>query len=889
MTKRYSVFYLILFMVISSTFFQNCGGSFKIQQLQEASLAGSNAAPIDVPIDPLAPLSVYAQNLSVKEGNDFVFTIKLNKTHTDPITVNLVTEAGAVVDPDFFSWTGSVVIAAGQTEAQVRMGTIVQRVNTQDRQFKLKIVSTSAALIAQPTGLVTVRAVVQVLTGFESLFNTYNQLCSISSTGVLKCVGCSPSALATGSPNCAYDKNFRVVSGIPSVRSVTRSCVLTSDDRVLCRGYNYNGEAAVDPAVTTFVEQYTEVAGLGAPVETLYDGWNSHCVLLKTGPVKCWGAGNSGELGNGLKTNSFTPVQVIGLTGVKFLSTGSISRQFCAYQNDGKILCWGNLPNNDGQALVPELLIQQLGVRQISGGFAGLFCLLMESGKVMCIKDKIAGVTNFEERTELTSTAKLIGGFNSLCALGTDRNVKCWGVNMFGKLGFLLKHAETVTLPVPIPKWQGAVDLVASLYNTCALMPDTSVLCSGDYVNGMSGYVFDYPAQTVPAVENVVSAVSYGYGGTCGVTSAGESKCWAPLYKYMDFSLPGPFFKKVNEDFVIVPGAAPTSSLEQLVISINLGETGQSSSGCFITNTGTINCWGTNASGELGNNSTVDSAVPVQVSGLLSVTKIKQYGRTRCALTQLKKLYCWGYNSGQTISKSLPGVFSSVPIEITLVTDVVDFDINYNSMNAVLGNGSVKTWGEEAPAGTIVYSEHVLALTGVKNYNYRTGCATHSNNTVSCSKEYFADGTIRFEVVPGVTNVFPMGSNSVCSVTLARTVKCWGDNQYGQLGTADRLVYLNPVDVKGVANATAVFSTNGLSCAAVNNPVSGLSNILCWGDNWDNRNPSLGVFEMESLRGAKPIIDKEGRAESFIDASGRIRTTATIRLSAGPLPFIAPR
>lgn len=886
MTKRFGVFYMILFMVVSTTFFQNCGGSFKSQPLQEAS-TGNNVPPIDVPIDPLAPLSLYAQSVSVKQGSDIFLTVKINKAHSEAITVNLATVSGGVADTDFPPWAATASIPAGSTEAQVRMGAIVNKVYTQDRLFSWKIVSASAGLLAQQSAQITIRAAVQVLTGFDTLYNTYNQMCSISPGGVLKCMG-SKSTKASGSVNWIYDRNLTVVNGIPGVRNVSRSCVLTVDDRVLCRGYNLAGQAGADPAVTDFVEQYTEI-NLGGAVDAMYDGWDSTCVLLKSGSVKCWGGGTAGQLGNGLSVNSHIPVQVSGLTAVKFISTASIARQYCAYQTDGKILCWGNSPHNDGNSSVPVLLAQQSGVRQIVGGYVGNFCLVMDTGKVFCIKDKSAAGTNFEERIELTNTARLVGSHNHTCALGTDHSVKCWGANMFGKLGYLAAHGAPVPVPVAVPKWQGAIDVVASLYNTCALMPDKSVLCAGDHINGTYFAAnLDTPAQTVPGIENVVSATSFGYGGICAITSAGLSKCWKSLYTHLNFSLPIPHFAKINDEFVVAPIAAPTTKLDKLLYNINLTDINYATSGCFITDAGTVNCWGTNVDGELGNNSTTGSAVPVPVSGLTGVVKIKQNGSTRCALTQQKKLFCWGNNTGYTISRSLTGTFTSVPIEITLVSDVVDFDMTYLNMSAVLGNGTVKTWGEEAPASSIVYAEHTLPLTGVKKYNFRNHCATHLNNTVSCGKEFFPDGTIRFELVPGISEFIKLG-NATCSITATRTIKCWGDNNYGQLGTGDRVKSDVPVDVKGVANATAVFSAFGVACASVDNAVTRVSNILCWGDTWDNRNPTLAIIEIEALRGAKPIIDEDGRAEAFIDASGRIRSTEPIRLSAVPFPLTIPR
>jgi len=52
----------------------------------------------------------------------------------------------------------------------------------------------------------------------------------------------------------------------------------------------------------------------------------SHVLALRTdGTVRTWGLNWAGELGNGTKTDSNVPVEVLGLTGVKYVEAGGDS------------------------------------------------------------------------------------------------------------------------------------------------------------------------------------------------------------------------------------------------------------------------------------------------------------------------------------------------------------------------------------------------------------------------------------------------------------------------------------------------------------------------------------------------------------------------------------
>jgi hypothetical protein len=65
---------------------------------------------------------------------------------------------------------------------------------------------------------------------------------------------------------------------------------------------------------------------------------------------------------------------------------------------------------------------------------------------------------------------------------------------------------------------------------------------------------------------------------------------------------------------------------------------------CALLDDGSVTCWGRNDYGQLGNGSTINSAVPVAVFGITSATAIAVGGLHTCALLDDGSVTCWGRN-----------------------------------------------------------------------------------------------------------------------------------------------------------------------------------------------------------------------------------------------------
>ena len=74
-------------------------------------------------------------------------------------------------------------------------------------------------------------------------------------------------------------------------------------------------------------------------------GASHACALLTGGSIRCWGANQRGQLGDGTRTFRTAPVPVKGLADAVAVSAGD--RHTCALKRDGTVWCWGE--NDFGQ------------------------------------------------------------------------------------------------------------------------------------------------------------------------------------------------------------------------------------------------------------------------------------------------------------------------------------------------------------------------------------------------------------------------------------------------------------------------------------------------------------------------------------------------------------
>ena len=369
---------------------------------------------------------------------------------------------------------------------------------------------------------------------------------------------------------------------------------LTSDEahcgrcEVACgTGEECRASVCVDPVV--------EVAA--APLHT--------CARLQSGALRCWGRNNEGQLGDNSVIDSPVPVVVKGLSDAIQVSTAGFTiggwyGTSCAVRRNGEAWCWGR------GALTPAAVGSLPPLRDISISHGGR-CAVSATNRLLCWD---AGGTPMELTPLGLSGAWAMGvevaPLHS-CAIGTNRNLYCWGTNSSGQLG--IGTTDTQAQPTLLSGLSGITDVSLTGESSCALNMSGVVSCWGRAkwlgIGRMDDAVLSTP-QAVPSLSQVTGIAGSAFGfTTCAVHGAQRLvSCWGgDLEAYGASGTVDP--AQTAPEPVQVAGLADVRS-----ISVGLGHA------CAVDAMNRVFCWGTNDSGQLGNNTTSASATPVRVTGL---------------------------------------------------------------------------------------------------------------------------------------------------------------------------------------------------------------------------------------------------------------------------------
>ncbi|MEI6289852.1 MAG: hypothetical protein WCP19_05415 [Chloroflexota bacterium] len=370
-------------------------------------------------------------------------------------------------------------------------------------------------------------------------------------------------------------------------------------------------------------------------------------------------------------------------------------------------------------------------------------------------------------------------GFSHTCALTSHGGVMCWGDNSFGELG---DRSNTNSLyPVDVvdadgKPISGVIAISAAGHPdagdyTCALTSEHKVMCWGsnsihqlgnDSANNSNTPVYVNDYETGQQLIGV-SAISSGGNHTCVLMNGGNAKCWGSNDNGQAGigGLPGNPLSTAQE--VNIPGGTAFTAISAgRDHTCALGYTVEINDGMF--------CWGYNGSAELGNGDETlqDKSSPVSVYGLSSgVSTITAGTDHTCAIIS-GGVKCWGGNSYGQLGFNYSIAYT--PVDVTgLTSGISAVSAAERHTCALTTTGEIKCWGNN-DYGQLGNNTQTTAYTAIDVKN--------SNGSP----------------ISGIS-VISAGGYQSCAVTISGVVKCWGLNNFGQLGTGTILDSWVPVDI----------------------------------------------------------------------------------------------
>jgi len=222
---------------------------------------------------------------------------------------------------------------------------------------------------------------------------------------------------------------------------------------------------------------------------------------------------------------------------------------------------------------------------------------------------------------------------------------------------------------------------------------------------------------------------------------------------------------------------------------------------CNIQGGGSASCWGSNQFGQIGDGTTTDRHTPTTIDGFGSgrtAVGISAGGEHTCAILDDGSVSCWGSNQfGQIGDDSVTDRLLPVSIDLNGNKSATSITSGAFHTCAILDDGSVSCWGHSAK-GQLGYGDTEFRRAPTPTMSLGT-----SRSAIALS----------------------LGTYHTCALLDDGGVKCWGDNEYGQLGDGTEIDSYSPSS-SVLVNVMRISSSGKHSCAILND-----GSVSCWGIN----------------------------------------------------------
>jgi alpha-tubulin suppressor-like RCC1 family protein len=285
-----------------------------------------------------------------------------------------------------------------------------------------------------------------------------------------------------------------------------------------------------------------------------------------------------------------------------------------------------------------------------------------------------------------------------------------------------------------------------------------------------------------------------------------------------------------------------------------------------LDSTGRVHAWGNN-SGQLGNNSTTQSNIPIDISGFGSlngkrIVAIACGGVYTLALDSTGRVHAWGYNNyGQLGNNSTNN--SSIPIDISGFGSlngkrIVAIACGWMHSIVLDSTGRVHAWGN---------NDHGELGIGNTNSPQKTPIDISGN------------GSLQGKIIRAIA----CGNNHTIALNSDGGVHAWGRGNEGQLGVSNTTNYSNPIDISrsGSINGKTIVAIAGGDRHTL--ALDSTGRVHAWGYNYygqlgrnNTTTPQTTPIDISgfgTLSGKTIVAIACGALHSFaLDSTGRLHT-----------------
>jgi alpha-tubulin suppressor-like RCC1 family protein len=419
----------------------------------------------------------------------------------------------------------------------------------------------------------------------------------------------------------------------------------------------------------------------------------------------------------------------------------------------------GDYPDSEGVAhtCIPEPDIEDVDAGQDGGG-----------------ADSGGGGSEADASGERRVVQLETGGSHA-CALLSDGALRCWGRKE--ALGYASEEDigdnEHPYQGGDVPTGGRVKQVAAGSGFTCALYEPGNVRCWGANFDGQLGYGHtdalepDVTPDELPDVQlnGAARQLAAGASHVCALLEGGDVRCWG---RNSSYQLATGDQENIGDNEV--PGSRSPVQIGGVVTAISAG----SSHTCALLEGGFVRCWGSAGGplgqggiGPVGDDETPEAAGNINVGG--TAIQVAPGGLHTCALLTLGRVRCWGTTLALGYQESEPIGDDETPASVGDVSvggPVVKLSPGYGARCALLEGGNVRCWGlsSEDPLGT--------AMGFVA---YGDGATIGDNEFPEDAGDVDVGGLVA-DLSRG------NGGSFICALMQDGAVRCWGRNGFGNLG-----------------------------------------------------------------------------------------------------------